>query len=139
MKELPVNPKNLLFSLLDNMEEAVWVGDKNEFTVFVNKRYCELLGYEIEEILGWKSYKFWDDESIRIVEYINNNHRKRGVASSYKGKLKTKNGLLIPVKVNGAPLSNGGTVGIITKLEDGSNKNLKQILKYFAGYIDTSS
>lgn len=100
------------------MNEAVWVGDKDERTVYANPKFCKMLGYKLEDIIGEKSYIFWDDESVKKVKHTNATKRKAGISSSYEGNLKTKKGKLIPVLLNGTPLPDGGTIGIMTDLTE---------------------
>lgn len=102
--------------LVENMNEAVWMGDKQERTVYANPRFCQMLGYTMEEMLGKESYVFWDPESARRVKQVNMTDRKKGVASSYEGNLLTKSGEKIPVLLSGTPLPDGGTIGIMTDL-----------------------
>lgn len=104
--------------LVEHMSEAVWVGDRNERTVYANPKFCELLGYSLEEMLGRPSYDFWTPESARRVQEVNEKERKRGVSSAYEGDLLTKAGKQIPVLLNGTPLPDGGTIGIMTDLRE---------------------
>lgn len=103
--------------ILNAMQECVWVGDENERTIYANPKFCQLLGYTLEEIIGEESYIFWDEESARTVQK-NNELRKHGDASQYEGILKSKTGELVPVFLSGTPIPSGGTVGIITDLRE---------------------
>ena len=46
--DLPV----LYRRLVDHMNEAVWMGDKYERTMYVNPKFCELMGYTLDEVIG---------------------------------------------------------------------------------------
>ncbi len=102
--------------LVEHMNEAVWLGDKHEKTIYANPKFCELMGYKLDEMLGRQSYDFWDEESIRRVRHVNAAHRRKNISSSYEGNLKTKDGKLIPVLLSGTALPDGGTIGIMTDL-----------------------
>jgi len=102
--------------LVEHMNEAVWMGDKNEITVYANPKFCELMEFSLEEMLGRKSYDFWDEESVAKVKQVNKDKRKQGISSSYEGNLLTKSGKKIPVLLSGTPLADGGTIGIMTDL-----------------------
>jgi PAS domain S-box-containing protein len=115
-KPIPEFTQDMYKSLVETMNEAIWVGDKNERTVYVNPKFCELLGYTFEEIIGKESYIFWDEGSANRVRYINNTDRRQGVASSYEGNLITKTGKNIPVLLNGTGIEGGGTIGIMTDM-----------------------
>ena len=116
MKTLDVN--TLYKTLIENMNEAVWMGDENEATVYANPKLCNILGFTLEEMIGKKSYAFWDEESGKRVREVNEQYRQKGVSSSYEGTLITKTGRRIPVLLSGTPLPSGGTIGIMTDLTE---------------------
>jgi PAS domain S-box-containing protein len=101
--------------LVEHMNEGVWVGDEREKTVYANPKFCEMMGYSLEDMLGKESYNFWDKESAAKVKHINNTDRKKGKSSSYQGNLYTKKKERIPVLLSGTALDTG-TVGIMTDL-----------------------
>ncbi len=100
--------------LVENMNEAVWMGDKNEKTIYANPKFCDLVWYELWEIIGEESYMFWDEESKGKVRHENTYKRTKWESSSYEWNLLTKAGKIIPVIANGTSLSDGGTIGIMT-------------------------
>ncbi len=104
--------------LVENMNEGVWMGDKDEKTVYANPKFCQMMGYTLAEMIGRPSYDFWDKESSDRVRHVNEGHRKRGESSSYEGNLLTKDGEKIPVLLSGTPLPDGGTIGIMTDLRE---------------------
>jgi PAS domain S-box-containing protein len=112
------NPETLYKKLVKNMEEAVWVGDKNERTIYANPKFCQMMEMPIEDMLGKLSYDFWDEESAKLVKQINETKRKQGIRSNYEGVLKTKSNKKIPVFLRGTPLTDGGTTGIMTDLTE---------------------
>ncbi|MBN1258594.1 PAS domain S-box protein [Candidatus Peregrinibacteria bacterium] len=104
--------------LVENMNEAVWMGDVNERTIYANPKFCKIMEYTLEEMLGRASYDFWTPESAERVRNVNISHRKEGISSSYEGDLLTKSGKKIPVLLSGTPLPDGGTIGIMTDLTE---------------------
>jgi PAS domain S-box-containing protein len=104
--------------LVEHMNEAVWVGDRHELTVYANPKFCEIMEYSLEEMLGRPSYDFWTPESVKRVKQVNETDRASGVSSSYEGDLLTKSGKAIPVLLSGTPLPDGGTIGIMTDLRE---------------------
>ncbi|MFC1748034.1 PAS domain S-box protein [Pseudomonadota bacterium] len=112
--------------LVEHMNEAVWMGDKEERTIYANPKFANLLGYTLDEMMGQKSYIFWDKESAKRVRNVNTTKRKKGISSSYEGNLLTKDGKLIPVLLSGTPLPDGGTIGIMTDLTELKKKEEKE-------------
>ena len=102
--------------MVENMQNSVWVADRNVKVLYVNPSLCKLLGYSFNEMVGKSEYNFWDKDSIVKVEEIVTVDRKKGISSSYEGKIIAKSGERIPVLCLGTPLPDGGTVGILTDL-----------------------
>jgi len=120
------NPDSLYRKLVEHMNEAVWMGDVEERTVYANPKFCEIMEMTMEEMLGKKSYEFWDKESADRVRNVNKSERTKGVSSSYEGTLLSKSGKKIPVLLSGTPLSDGGTIGIMTDLTELKKKEEKE-------------
>lgn len=120
-KKLPA-PEHIYRKLIENMNEGVWMGDKDERTVYANPKFCQMTEYALDEMIGRKSYEFWDRESRARVREVNMTKRKKGIASTYEGNLVSKSGKIIPVLLSGAPLADGGTIGFITDITDLKNK-----------------
>ncbi|MFA5842130.1 MAG: PAS domain-containing protein [Candidatus Gracilibacteria bacterium] len=112
--------------LVENMNEIVWLGDSEERTVYVNPKFCKLLGYTPQEVIGKTAYDFWDKESVERVRHINETDRSEGRSSSYEGDLIKKTGEKIPVLVSGTPLPDGGTIAIMTDLTEIKKKEQKE-------------
>jgi len=113
----PKLPSDILYQkLVEYMNEGLWMGDKQERTVYANPKFCKMTEYSLEEMLGRKSYDFWAPESAKMVKSVNLHKRKKGVSSQYEGNLITKSGKRIPVLLSGTPLPDGGTFGIMTDL-----------------------
>lgn len=104
--------------IVEHMNEGVWMGDKNERTIYANPKFCKMMGYSLEEMLGKESYEFWDEESARVVKETNISKRQKDISSSYEGNLLNKNGKKIPVLLSGTSLPDGGTIGIMTDLTE---------------------
>lgn len=107
---------SLYKQLLENMAEAVWMWDKDEKTLYANPKFCKLVWYSLDEIIGQESLVFWDEESKKEVRKNNKLKRKKGKSSSYLGNLLTKSWEKIPVELHWTPIPGGGTIGIMTDL-----------------------
>jgi len=111
-----MDKESLYEQIIVNMNEALWVGDKKEKTVYANPKFCKMLGYSLDEIITWDFYAFLDKESKKIVKKENDKKRKNHINSSYEGNLLTKFGEKIPVLLSGVPLPNGETIFTMTNL-----------------------
>ena len=112
--------------IIEHMNEGVWMGDEHEKTVYANPKFCKMMGYSLEEMLGKESYIFWDEVSAKTVKNVNTSKRKKGISSSYEGNLLTKDKKRIPVLLSGTPLPDGGTIGIMTDLTKLKEKEEKE-------------
>lgn len=59
MKSLFSNSENVLISILDNSPDPIFVKDEQHRWVYVNKKFCELIGLPEEEIIGKSDYDFF--------------------------------------------------------------------------------
>ncbi len=115
--------ENKIRTLLDSMSEGLIQVSPDETVEFVNNRFCTMLGYETDEILGKTTYDFlFDGEDHKTLDEANIKRRK-GVVGDYELKLKKKSGELIYVIVGGAPLINddgqiSGTMGVFTDITE---------------------
>ena len=124
-------------ALIDNMDLAAWMGDKDERTIYANQKFCELIECPLEEMIGKSSYGFWTPESAKKVRHVNATDRKKGINSSYEGELITRSGKIIPVRLNGTPLPDGATVGIMEDLREIRKKD-EEIKRLFHDLVEGS-
>ncbi len=118
MPHLEKVPEHFFRDLIDTMNEAVWVWDEHERTIFANPKFCEIMEYTLDEMIGRESYDFWDKESATTVRNTNTTKRKQWVRSNYEGILLSKSRKKIPVLLSGSPIPGGWTVGIMTDLRE---------------------
>lgn len=111
--------------IVAHVPAAIWMGDENERTVYANELFCNIVEYSLEEIIGLESYVFWTQESIDRVKK-NNTLRVKGESSVYEGDLKSKTGKIVPVRLTGIPLANGGTVGMMIDLREARSEQLEK-------------
>lgn len=104
-------------SLVENMNEGVWVGDGDEKTIYTNFAFQKMTKYTAAEIKEKKSYDFFDEESRKKVDE-ENEKRRNGFSSQYEAILLSKMGEKIPVIVQGAPFGAGGTMATLTDLRE---------------------
>ncbi|MHA2111607.1 MAG: PAS domain S-box protein [Candidatus Hodarchaeales archaeon] len=105
-------------SLMENIQEGVILEDTNREFTFVNKKMCNMLGYNEDEILG----KNWN--SIVSKNELNGLEREfkkttSGLKNSFESTLVTKEGKIIPVFINTTPVysdskSLNGVLSVLT-------------------------
>jgi PAS domain S-box-containing protein len=77
--------------IVDTTIEGIWMIDENNITTFVNKRMAEMLGYQIEELMGHPNTDFLFKEDI--CDFIESKEKlKNGIPVTDEKPLRHKNG-----------------------------------------------
>jgi PAS domain S-box-containing protein len=107
-------------ALLDAMNDAFGVINKDGILTYANHKFSELLDYPLEEIIGKPITTFLDDENLYIIQ---NNIRMRveGLSSQYELDWTMRNGKKVQTIVSGTPLfgedgSHQGSFAVITDI-----------------------
>ncbi|MBL4657804.1 MAG: PAS domain S-box protein, partial [Flavobacteriales bacterium] len=110
--------------LVENVNEGIIKFDLNEVITYVNRPFCEMVGYTAKELLGKVGHDLLvaTKESRKIVSNAIK-ERKRGKSSKYEVQLCTKSGILIWASMNGTPIFDDkgnfeGSMGIVTDITD---------------------
>jgi len=82
-ERFPGNAEDKWRLLLDIMNEGFINVNEDGIPIFVNRRLCEMLGYESEEIIGRPLSVFLEEESFRIFQ-TEFSERARGAQKSYE-------------------------------------------------------
>ncbi|MFW9922420.1 MAG: PAS domain S-box protein [Candidatus Thorarchaeota archaeon] len=85
--------------LIDTMNDGFGLDDKNGILIYVNEKFCEMLGYEQYELIGQPAISFMDDKNKEFYKKQNES-RKDGEQNSYEIIWKKKNGEVIPTIVS---------------------------------------
>ena len=94
-------------TLIENLQEGIWVIDANAVTTYVNPRMAEMLGYTVSEMLGRSLFDFKDEEGARLLKERAELVR-RGVKLFVDAEFIKKDGARIYVTVSAAPLMEAG-------------------------------
>ncbi|MCX6290220.1 MAG: PAS domain S-box protein [Bacteroidetes bacterium] len=103
--------------LIENMNDGLMRVDNHAVIEYVNKRFCEMVGYTAEELIGKNSVALLLNREGEKILNEQLELRRNGISSQYEIPLKKKSGDTIWLLVNGAPVfdSRGeiiGTMGI---------------------------
>ncbi len=135
MKKLQITYEQLL----EAMQEGIWVYDADLNITYVNLKMAEIIGYEVEEMIGKHLFNFLDEEGQENIER-KVERRKLGISDIYEEKLKHKNGHYVHVELKATPIIdekgnyNGGIAGIHDISE---RKEAEKELKFQAEILDS--
>jgi PAS domain S-box-containing protein len=103
--------------IIENMELGLLEVDLNGSVTKAFPRFCELVGYSEQELMGQNPEKFLLLNSSQTTMDTHHTIRKEGKRSSYEVQLTTKDGSIIWVLISGAPIYDNfgkicGSIGI---------------------------
>lgn len=105
--------------LVENLDEGIWVIDKDSHTTFVNPRMAEILGYSEDELLGKHLFSFMDEEGVEIAK-INLKRREEGIAEQHDFEFLKKDGTRIYTSIETSPIldETGNYIGAMAAVAD---------------------
>jgi|GEM_PF-667737 len=109
--------------LIETLQEGIWVIDKNGYTIFVNPKMSEMLGYAIKEMLGKHLFNFMDETEIEICK-VALERRQQGISEQHEFEFLRKDGSTIIVSMGTSPIldENGEYQGAIAAAQDITEK-----------------
>jgi PAS domain S-box-containing protein len=108
--------------IVDTAREGIWVLDRQERTTYVNPQMAQMLGYEVEGMLGRSLFEFVDESARdRLREHLV--RRSRGISEQYDVCLHRADGSPLWAIVSSNPLYDGegnfvGSLGMLTDITD---------------------
>ncbi len=135
--DLAINSENMYRELVTHMNEGLVVTDQKNKFIFVNPRFCEMLEYTQEEIMGMHAKEILDDKNYNIFVQELKNRRVEGKVSRYELTLITKTGKKLycllsafPVLENGLYKGSNITVTDLTELKEKEEAFQKSEMMY---------
>lgn len=120
-------------NIIANMNLGLLEVDNNEVIQYANQSFCDVSGYEIDELIGKEPSKLflYKENSIPLVEH-HVSLRKKGLSSVYQVPVKNKRGELRWWAISAAPNYDDkgnliGSVGIHLDITD--QKHMEEALK----------
>jgi PAS domain S-box-containing protein len=89
--------------IVDAANEGIWVIDEYDKTSFVNAQMADMLGYEVEEMIGRKleSFMFGED----LPDYAQKKEKRRqGIAEHFERQWRRKDGQVVQTIVSATPI-----------------------------------
>ncbi|HEY9672675.1 MAG TPA: PAS domain S-box protein [Waterburya sp.] len=109
--------------IVETATEGVWMFDADSKTTFVNSRMAQMLGYNVEEMLGRSLFDFMDHESRELAQtYVE--RRRQGIQERHDFKFCRQDGSDLWAIVSAAPIldSAGEFVGVLRMISDISDR-----------------
>ena len=126
--DLPPNlPVSLSSINLDRLIEGIWIIDKNENTLFVNKATAAMLGYTPQEMVGRHLFTFMSEKKIKACEsYILK--RKSGIHEIHDFEFISKTDHPVYTRISTSPIIDefGSYTGAIASLVNLSDLHFAQ-------------
>lgn len=99
--------------IMNNMELGLLEVDNDQRIVRAYDRFCKLVGYTEEELIGKIAPELFITKEFEAVLNDNQSRRTTGAASSYEMQIIKKDGSLIWVIISGAPIidEHGDVIG----------------------------
>jgi diguanylate cyclase (GGDEF)-like protein/PAS domain S-box-containing protein len=114
--------------LVERMREGLAVVSTEGLIQFCNSRFCDMLGYEHEDLVGQQVERFlaYPEDIAKIRE--KRKLRLRGVSDQYEVRFRRKDGAVIWVEIGGAPVhdANGAVIGSIGVHNDITERRLAE-------------
>ncbi|MCC5621798.1 response regulator [Nostoc sp. CHAB 5715] len=108
--------------IVDTSYEGIWMIDSQSRTEFVNQRFCEMLGYPAQEMLGRSMFDFMDQaDGIAAEEKLE--WLKREGSDLKEGRLRCKDGSYIWTLISARAILNEqneflGAIAMLTDITD---------------------
>ena len=114
--------------LIERMREGLAQVDTNGVVQFVNDRYCQIVGYSREELIGRPGdFLLAHPEDATLLREKLALHL-RGVAGQYEVRVRRKDGAVIWMEIGGAPVADaaGNIIGAIGVHDDVTERRLAE-------------
>ncbi len=120
-------------TLLGTLNEGIMATDPDAVTSFVNERMAQMLGYNVDEMIGRPFYSFMDERNATIARR-NFARRREGEEGTYEIEWQRKDGSKVSSLVHVAPIFNpeGEFAGAIAGVLDVTEQKVVRERQQFA-------
>ncbi|MGK7961254.1 PAS domain S-box protein [Crocosphaera sp.] len=116
--------------IVETASEGIWIIDQENKTSFINQQMAEMLGYDIEEMMGKSLFDFVaPEDNTKVHNKIQK--RRQGIADTHDFKFRCRDGQELWTIVSTNPLFDhegnyAGSLGMITDISQ--RKKMEQAL-----------
>ncbi|MBD3207669.1 PAS domain S-box protein, partial [Candidatus Bathyarchaeota archaeon] len=129
--------------IIQNLQEGIWILDREGITIYVSEPLADMLGYKVEEMIGKSGYEFMEDKQVKKArEHFS--RRMNGKTERHEFRFRHKNGSIVYAFVTGSPLidETGYVKGVIATVSDiterkKQGKKLRKNLKRYRNFFKT--
>ncbi len=108
--------------LVENAQEGIWSIDTEAKTTFVNPRMAEILGYDVDEMMGHSLFSFMDERGVELANY-NLERGKQGLKKQYDFEFIRKDGNRVYTSLETSPIIDDEKyAGAIAMVSDITNR-----------------
>lgn len=94
--------------LVEHANEGIWTIDAHGFTDTINRRGAEILGYQVEEVLGQPALSFWLAEDVPAA-HQRLERSKQGVGEIFETRMRHKDGHEVWIRSSTTPIYGEGS------------------------------
>jgi PAS domain S-box-containing protein len=115
-------------ALVEQMHEGLIRVDNDDKILFVNKNFCETLGYTTEELIGKTGNEILMAAKDREIVIEKNKQRQLGIAEQYEISMVKKSGESVYMLMNASPVrdNSGNIVGSMATCIDITKKKITE-------------
>jgi len=131
--------------LVEKMSDGLAIYDENSLNTYANDRFCQMLGYTSDEVMGRPAKDFLDEAQGKIVEE-QMGKIKMGKREPYELEWTRKDGEKIPTIVSPSPILDaegglGGSFAVITDISELKKiqKELRESLSLLSTTLDSTA
>ncbi len=95
--------EEIYYRIIENLNEGIWVIDKDAYTTFVNHPMAGMLGYTVDEMMGRHLFSFMDEKGVEIAK-ANLERRRAGIKEHHDFEFLRKDGTKVLAILGTSPI-----------------------------------
>jgi PAS domain S-box-containing protein len=95
--------EEIYHQIIENLNEGIWVIDKDAYTTFANTSMANMLGYTVDEMMGRHLFSFMDEKGVEIAK-ANLERRRSGIKEHHDFEFLRKDGTKVLAILGTSPI-----------------------------------